>query len=182
MQCRFYPVCQVSFPDFKEYTSPLEIFLKGNFVVATNSHPEFTSCCWWSHSWERWGLEFCAKAFVKGLFLNGSSGLEALVCNNFFFNRNFKKQQYHVISHMLPEPEILALLQADLLVKQIWFVIQFSSDSLRSLTTVTEKQIVLIYCYSKSYKTLIWRRQIPAVWYSLSLEVCACSSGASCIL
>lgn len=45
----------------------------------------------------------------------------------FFFNRNFTKQQYHVISHMLPESETLALLQADLLVKQIWFMIQFSS-------------------------------------------------------
>lgn len=36
-----------------------------------------------------------------------------------FFNKDFRKQPYHVISHMLPEPEILALLAADLLVKQI---------------------------------------------------------------
>lgn len=36
-----------------------------------------------------------------------------------FFYRDFRKQHYHVIAHMLPEPEILALLGADLLVKQI---------------------------------------------------------------
>lgn len=36
-----------------------------------------------------------------------------------YFHRDFTKQEHHVISHTLPEPEILALLQADLLVKQI---------------------------------------------------------------
>lgn len=59
------------------------------------------------------------RAFVQGLCLNGFTGLEALVCNLSFFYRDFRKQRYHVIPHMLPEPEILALLGADLLVKQI---------------------------------------------------------------
>lgn len=61
-------------------------------------------------------LDLCAKgcfgsgrAFVQGLFLNG---LEAVLCNLAFFHRDFTKQ-YHVMSHMLLEPEILASVQAD---------------------------------------------------------------------
>lgn len=70
------------------------------------------------------------RAFVQGLFFkwfqwSGSSGMQSFF--SFFFFKDFAKQQYHVISHMLPEPEILALLQGDLLVKQICHTL-FSSD------------------------------------------------------
>lgn len=57
---------------------------------------------------------FCTRFMFKWLQWSGSSGMQSA-----FFYRDFRKQHYHVISHMLPEPEILALLGADLLVKQI---------------------------------------------------------------
>lgn len=57
---------------------------------------------------------FCTRFMFKWFQWSGSSGMRS-----FFFYRDFRKQCYHVIPHMLPEPEILALLGADLLVKQI---------------------------------------------------------------
>lgn len=51
------------------------------------------------------------------IYLIASVVWEALL--SLFFCGDLTKQQYHVIPHMFPELEIPALLQADLLIKQM---------------------------------------------------------------
>lgn len=90
------------------------------------------------------------KAFVQ-VFKTISVVREALVCSlySFFFLGKTTKQQYHVISCLFPEPEIPALLQAALLIKQMGFA-RLVSKPLSGLTAATGKRVVLVRRCSQS--------------------------------
>lgn len=102
---------------------PLEALLKVNLVVATLNGSSIADGITAENS-KAWSPGPVCKELLwwglGGLFMlkwfqwSGGSGMQSVL-----FYKDFRKQRYHVIPHMLPEPEILALLGADLLVKQI---------------------------------------------------------------
>lgn len=116
-----------------------------------------------------WDCEFCAKGwFGEALGRLLCEFLKLFQCWGkpwyavfIFLCVKATKQQHHVISCMFPEPEIPALLQAALLIKQMWFV-RLVSDSLSSLTAAVGKRTGLLRRCSESCKLVTQRRWTPA--------------------